>query len=109
MAKAAKRTWDWLAIVAIVLAIAGLANYAIPRRTADYHNVVSVENPCVEGESGEYVTETVSDGTVQSFWRCYYTAPFSESSLPISSVLIVGSVILLVLRLRPIAPSQRRG
>ena len=102
-----KPAWaqDRLAIAAIVLAVAGLVNYAMPSRTGDsYWGRRGLENPCLFGESSEE-TKGGSYQGAESYWRCYYTAPFKESSLPITAVLVVGSLFLLVLRLRPIARS----
>ena len=96
---------DRLAIAAILLAVAGLVNYAMPSRTGEpYWGRRGLENPCLFGESSEE-TKGGSYQGAESYWRCYYTAPFKESSLPITGVLVISSLFLLVLRLRPIARS----
>lgn len=101
-----KAAWakDPLAFAAIVLVVAGLVNYAMPSRTGgSYWGRRGNENPCAFGEQSE---ETKGPG--ESYWQCFYTVPFKESSLPITGVLVIGSLFLLILRLRPIEPSQRR-
>jgi hypothetical protein len=96
---------DRLAIAAILLAVAGLVNYAMPSRTGEpYWGRRGLENPCLFGESSEEIKDGSYRGA-ESYWRCYYTTSFKESSLPITGVLVVGSLFLLVLRLRPIARS----
>ena len=111
MKKGSTRQWDYLAIAAIVLAVAGLAVYINPAPQGDPYPWSSLDSPCEPGDLGiETGGGTLeSDGTtwVSKNWNCYKVAPFSSSSLPLAGVLGVAALLLLVLRLRPTSTARR--
>jgi hypothetical protein len=110
MAKISNR-WDYLAIAAIVLAVAGLVVYALPAQTGDVYPWSSLDSPCKPGDLGIETGGGLKnwDGTwVSKNWNCYEVAPFSSSSLPLAGVFGVAALLLLVLRLRPVTTRQNR-
>jgi hypothetical protein len=111
MAKISNRR-DYLAIAAIVLAVAGLAVYHNPIPTGDsYQNFVMGrdEDDCSLDEKSVLTAEyRNSDGTIaQTDWICYAVLPFAPTSLPLAGVFGVAALLLLVLRSRPTSKGRR--
>ena len=110
MAKISNR-WDYLAIAAIVLAVAGLAIYALPAPTGNSYSVRYThpgEQGCRPGDI-QLSTDSYGDATVQFIdYFCDEAQSFSSDRLPLAGVLGVAAILLLVLRLRPVTTRQNR-
>jgi hypothetical protein len=105
--KSGERTLDYLAIVAILSAVIGLVMFIKPAPIGEGKFFAAVNGiydpPCNAGEE-QVITETgtTSSGQPYTHWYCYRVAPFSPNSLPISGAFFGVSLLLLVLRLRPV-------
>ena len=112
MAKISNR-WDYLAIAAIVLAVAGLAVYALPAGTGEKYAESSFNGVggCEPGDivlSSETYTSDLSPGDVLIEYQCEKGQTFSPDRLPLAGVFGVAALLLLVLRLRPVTTQQSR-
>ena len=91
-----KRKWDFLAIAAVVLGLAGLAVMINPAPTGDVRRdwILGAANPCKSDEKGV----VVFDGGSYRTWDCTKLLPFSPESLPLAGVLAVAALVILGLR-----------
>jgi hypothetical protein len=114
MKKGSTRQWDYLAVAAIVLAVAGLAVYINPVPTGEVYRAPTTyltdEDNCADGEIATLINDTRnSDGTTAyRDWDCEKVGSFSPNSLPLAGVFGVAALLLLVLRLRPASTRQNR-
>jgi hypothetical protein len=109
MKKERTRQWDFLAITAIVLAVAGLAVYALPAPTGDVYRVnmrYQGEQGCLPGDI--QLSTYSNDGGYFTSYTCDKGQPFSPDRIPLAGVLGVAALFLLVLRLRPVTTRQNR-
>ena len=111
MKKGSTRQWDYLAIAAIVLAVAGLAVYALPAPTGEPYAVrytLPGEQGCKPGDI-QLSTDSYGDDTIQFIdYFCDKGQTFSPDRLPLAGVFGVAALLLLVLRLRPVTTRQNR-
>ena len=114
MTKRSTRQWDYLAIAAIVLAVAGFAVYALPAGTGDVYGASSWRGVggCEPGdivlESEEFDSSLDDEGVLLIEFVCEKGQAFNPDRLPLAGVFGAAALLLLVLRLRPVTTRQNR-
>ena len=114
---------DWLAIVAILLSLAGFATYIPPQLTGFVYpvertyllknlTVKEVQNPKIpvdlcrgDDDIPLFVATDLSLSEIELVthkFLCKEVSQFWSGSLPLAGVLWLGAVLILLLRLRPV-------